>query len=145
LDAMAHWREGDRTQAMIAFERSLRLAEPEGYVRLFIDYGHPVVQLLHEAGRRNILPDYVAQLLVAAGNGSFGAIPRGPTLAEPLSDREQDVLSLMAAGLTNREIADTLSIAAETVKKHTSSIYGKLGVANRTEAAAKARDLALLN
>ncbi|MDQ3412316.1 MAG: LuxR C-terminal-related transcriptional regulator, partial [Chloroflexota bacterium] len=143
LHAMAHWRAGDRTGAMISFERSLRLAEPEGYVRLFIDYGQPVIQLLHEARRRKVLPGYVTRLLAAAGDGLAGA--NQATLAEPLSDREQEVLALMAAGLTNREIAADLSIAAETVKKHTSSIFGKLGAANRTEAAAKARALDLLS
>jgi LuxR family maltose regulon positive regulatory protein len=66
-------------------------------------------------------------------------------LIEPLSQREREVLRLMAAGLTNREIADSLSIAAETVKKHSARIFGKLGAANRTEAAAIARQLDLLD
>jgi LuxR family transcriptional regulator, maltose regulon positive regulatory protein len=66
-------------------------------------------------------------------------------LPEPLSLREQEVLSLIAAGLTNREIAAQLVVSPETVKKHTSAIYGKLGVRSRTEAAAKARDLDLLD
>ncbi|MDQ3695420.1 MAG: LuxR C-terminal-related transcriptional regulator [Chloroflexota bacterium] len=144
LQAMARWRAGDRADAMISFERSLGLAEPEGYVRLFIDYGQPVIQLLHEARRRGVLPGYVNELLAAAGGDPGGTLPAQTMLAEPLSDREQEVLGLMAAGLTNREIAADLSIAAETVKKHTSSIFGKLGVANRTEAAAKARGLDLL-
>lgn len=145
LQAIAQWRAGDRAGAIVSFERSLRLAEPEGYVRLFIDYGQPVIQLLHEARRRNVLSDYVAKLLAAAGSNSAGAVPSKTTLTEPLSDRERDVLGLMAAGLTNREIADSLSIAAETVKKHTSRIFDKLGAANRTEAAAIARALDMLD
>jgi LuxR family maltose regulon positive regulatory protein len=66
-------------------------------------------------------------------------------LPEPLTPREVEVLRHMAAGLTNEEIADTLFISSETVKKHASSIFGKLGVANRTEAAARARELGLLD
>jgi LuxR family maltose regulon positive regulatory protein len=142
---VALWQEGDRPMAMIAFERALRLAEPEAYIRRFLDYGQSVVSLLQEARRRNILPDYVAFLLAAAGSTSEGSIPGAVTLIEPLSEREKEVLRLAAAGLTNREIAQSLSISAETVKKHASAIFGKLGVANRTEAAAKARGLGLLD
>jgi LuxR family maltose regulon positive regulatory protein len=129
---------------MIAFERAMRLAQPEGYVRRFLDYGDPVVLLLRESRRRHILPDYVSALLTAAGS-SVGGIPGSAMLIEPLSEREQVVLRLAAAGLTNREIADSLSISAETVKKHMGAIFGKLSVANRTEAAAKARGLGLLD
>jgi LuxR family maltose regulon positive regulatory protein len=67
------------------------------------------------------------------------------TLPEPLSLREQEVLQLLAAGLTNREIAEQLVISPETVKKHTSSIYGKMAVSNRTEAVSRARELDLLD
>jgi LuxR family maltose regulon positive regulatory protein len=80
--------------------------------------------------------------LLAAFSGSPVSADR--FLPEPLSQRELEVLALMAAGLTNREIARRLVISPETVKKHTAAIYGKLGVKNRTEAAARARELDLL-
>ena len=129
---------------MVSLERALRLAEPEGYVRLFADLGHPMTRLLR-ARSRDVMPDYVARLLAACGadltleGAGSGALP------EPLSAREQEVLKLIAAGLTNREIASALVISPETVKKHTGSIYGKLGVRGRTEAAVKARSLDVLD
>jgi len=141
LQALAHWQDGDRAGAMPVLERSLRMAEPEGYVRLFADLGLPMVRLLQEARSRDVMPDYVAKLLAASG----GAATWGEALPEPLSGREQDVLTLIAAGLTNREIAERLSISPETVKKHTGSILTKLGVSNRTEASARARALDLLD
>jgi LuxR family transcriptional regulator, maltose regulon positive regulatory protein len=76
---------------------------------------------------------------VTTDSGSPAALP------EPLSEREQEVLALMAAGLTNREIGETLFISTETVKKHTGSIYAKFGVGHRTEAVARARELHVLN
>jgi LuxR family maltose regulon positive regulatory protein len=144
LQALAHRTSGDQTRAMIFLERALRLAEPEGYVRLFADFGLPMTRLLQEAHSRDVMPDYVARLL-AACNADFAPHAAGErTLPEPLTRRERDVLRLIAAGLTNREIAETLFISAETVKKHTGSIYSKLVVSNRTEAASRARELDLL-
>ena len=145
LQALGHWRRGEHARALTSLERALRMAEPEGYVRLFADLGLPMVRLLQEARARQVMPDYVATLLLACGHARSDADPAAEALPEPLSVREREVLSLLAAGLTNREIAETLVISAETVKKHTGSIYGKLGVNNRTEAAARARDLELLN
>jgi LuxR family transcriptional regulator, maltose regulon positive regulatory protein len=92
-----------------------------------------------------VLPDTVAKLLAA-----FGADLPFPTsaegaLPEPLSRREQEVLELIAAGLTNREIADKLVISLATAKKHVGNILGKFDVSNRTEAAARARDLDMLD
>jgi LuxR family maltose regulon positive regulatory protein len=144
LQALAHRTSGDQTRAMIFLERALRLAEPEGYVRLFADFGLPMTRLLQEAHSRDVMPDYVARLL-AACNTDFAPHAAGErTLPEQLTHRERDVLRLIAAGLTNREIGDALFISAETVKKHTGSIYSKLAVNNRTEAASKARELDLL-
>ena len=145
LRALAHWQGGDRAGAMVSLERALRLAEPEGYVRLFADLGHPISRLLQEARSRDVMPDYVARLLAACGADPAPAGARGGALPESLSVREHDVLKLIAAGLTNREIAETLSISPETVKKHTGSIYGKLGVRGRTEAALRARHLDVLD
>jgi LuxR family maltose regulon positive regulatory protein len=144
LRALAHWRRGEQASALTALERALRLAEPEGYVRLFADLGLPLARLLQEARSRAVLPDYVETLLAACGADLAFSAPAEATLPEPLTTREQEVLQLIGAGLTNREIAATLVISPETVKKHTASIYGKLGVRSRREAVARARKLALL-
>jgi LuxR family maltose regulon positive regulatory protein len=142
LRALSAWRSGDLTEAMIALEHALRLAEPEGYARLFADLGLPMARLLQEARSRRVMPHYVATLLVACGVDPTG---QERALPAPLSSREIEVLRLIAAGLTNREIAESLSISPETVKRHTAGIFGKLGAGNRTEAAAKARDLGVLD
>lgn len=144
LQSLADWRRGERVGAMTALERALRLAEPERYVRLFVDLGLPMARLLQEARSRGVMPDYVSRLLAAFGT----PVVFGPTirsLPEPLTEREREILKLLTAGLTNQEIAGTLSISPETVKKHTGNIYGKLGVRGRTEAAARARELDLLH
>jgi LuxR family maltose regulon positive regulatory protein len=143
LQALALWRRGDQAAAMTALEHALRMAEAEGYVRLFTDLGLPMARLLQEARARSLMPEYVDSLLASFSQSALSGAPE-KRLPEPLGQREQEVLKLIAAGLTNREIADTLIISPETVKKHTSSIYAKLGVSNRTEAAARARELALL-
>ena len=144
LESLGHWRRGDHAGAMVYLERGLRLAEPEGYVRLFVDLGVPAIPLLQEAQSRNILPGYAGKLLSASGAGLAPGAIHGEGPAEQLSHREEEILRLVAAGLTNREIADKLIISPETVKKHTAAIYSKLRVGNRTEAAAKARELDLL-
>lgn len=144
LQALAHGRRGEPASALTALEHALRLAEPEGYLRLFVDLGLPMLRLLQTARSREVMPDYVTRLLAAGGPGLLPA-PAEQALPEPLSPREQEVLKLIAAGLTNREIAEQLVVSPETIKKHTGSIYGKLGVSNRTEAAARARALDLLD
>jgi LuxR family transcriptional regulator, maltose regulon positive regulatory protein len=144
LGALAQQQRGDRVAAMPALEHALRLAEPEGYVRLFVDLGLPMARLLQEARSRDVMPDYVVALLAAFSADPGSAAGGEGTLPEPLSEREHEVLQRLAAGLTNREIADEFYISAETVKKHTGSIYGKLGVHRRTEAVTRARELDLL-
>jgi LuxR family maltose regulon positive regulatory protein len=144
LQALAHWRRGEHASAMAALEQALRISEPEGYTRLFTDLGLPMARLLQEARSRAVMPEYVANLLAAfRGDHPLDALAT-ISLPEPLSQREQEVLKLITAGLANREIAEILVISPETVKKHTGSIYSKLGVSNRTEAANKARELGLL-
>jgi len=145
LQSLAQWRRGDRTGAMTALERALRLAESEGYVRLFADLGLPMARLLQEARSRDVMSDYVATLLAAFGTDLAFPAPAERALPEPLTHREQEILELVAAGLTNHEIADKLVISPQTVKKHTGNIYDKLGVRSRTEAAARARELDLLD
>jgi LuxR family transcriptional regulator, maltose regulon positive regulatory protein len=143
LQAMAGWARGERAGALTSLERSLRLAEPEGYLRLFVDLGLPMARILQEARSRMVMADYVDNLLAAFGSSL--ALPKLETLPEPLTARERDVLKLLAAGLKNYEIAGRLVISPETVKKHTGNIYRKLGASNRTAAAARARELDLLD
>jgi LuxR family transcriptional regulator, maltose regulon positive regulatory protein len=144
VQALGYWQSGDRARAMTTLEHALRLAEAEGYVRLFADLGLPMVRLLQEARSRQVMPDYVQALLEASGAGGELLGTAHPAVLEPLTNREQQILELIAAGLKNHEIAEALAISSETVKKHTSSIYGKLDVRGRVEAVARARALDLL-
>jgi LuxR family maltose regulon positive regulatory protein len=144
LRSLGLWKRGDHPGAMTSLERALRMAEPEGYVRLFVDLGLPMARLLQEARDRGVMPQYVERLLGAFGSVTPAPERGGAALPEPLSQREEEVLALIAAGLTNREIAERLIISAETAKKHVGNICDKLGVRNRTEAAARARELGLL-
>jgi LuxR family maltose regulon positive regulatory protein len=144
LRAMVCWQDGDRAGAMTALDRALRLAEPEGYVRLFADLGPAMAPLLQEARRRDVMPVYAAQLLAAGGHALDSSSP-GELLVDPLSAREREVLTLLAVGLTNREIAGQLFISPQTVKKHTGNIYAKLNADNRTQAVARARELRILD
>ena len=128
--------------------RALALAEPEGYVRTFLDLGDPMAVLLRQAASRGVAPAYVGKLLAALGDegtgGHAAASPRAQPLVEPLSERELEVLQLLAEGLTNPEIGRRLFISLPTVKSHTRNIYGKLGVHSRKEAVARARTLGIL-
>jgi LuxR family maltose regulon positive regulatory protein len=153
--ALAHQTQGNRVQAIAALERALELAEPEGFVRLFVDEGPPMAQLLSEAAARGIMPDYVARLLVAfpgaareAGHTTepSAAATRSGTssFVEPLSPRELEILKLITQGLSNREIGERLFLALDTVKGHNRRIFDKLQVQSRTEAIARARELDLL-
>jgi LuxR family maltose regulon positive regulatory protein len=154
LQALAHSAQGDPAQALTSLQQALTLAETEGYVRVFVDEGEPMEALLRAAGLRGIKPRYVAVLLDAIGEETDGGTARtretgaspvgAASLVEPLSERELEVLRLVAAGLTNQEIADRLVIAVSTVKSHTNHMYGKLGVKNRTQAVARAKALGLL-
>lgn len=144
LSALAHWRRGDQAEALKRLEEALRLGRPEGYVRLLVDLGLPMARLLQEAQARDVLPETTSALLEAFGEAPEAGREPGAALPEPLTPREEDVLQLLAAGLTNREIGEQLVISPQTVKKHAGNIYGKLDVGNRTEAVARARELNLL-
>jgi len=143
LQAITLQAQGKMDQALISLERALTLAEPEGYVRTFIDEGAPMGELLRQAAAQGIKLDYVSALLTAL-ESETKAKDIHPSLVEPLSERELEVLRLLATDLANKEIAQTLFIAVGTVKQHLKSIYGKLQAHNRTEAASRARDLGLL-
>jgi LuxR family maltose regulon positive regulatory protein len=121
------------------------LAAPEGYVRTFVDLGKSLVPVLNHAASRGVAPQYAARLLSAFDHDqpALPSLERQP-LVEPLTERELEVLQLLAEQLSNREIGRRLFISLPTVKSHTSSIYGKLAVHSREEAVARARALAIL-
>jgi LuxR family maltose regulon positive regulatory protein len=146
LQAVALHAQGELGEAMVSLERALALAEPEGYIRTFVEAGPRMAKLLHEAKRRGIHPEYASRLLAAfpPTSGKASGMAAVPGLVEPLSDRELEVLRLIAGGLSNHEIAARLVLAAGTVKTHTRNIFGKLGVNSRTQAVAEARKLGIL-
>jgi LuxR family maltose regulon positive regulatory protein len=144
LQARLFQTRGDLDQALSALGRAFILAEPEGYVRTFVDEGEPMAALLRQALSRGIAPDYAARLLAAFDQEAEPTPPGMDALVEPLTEREMDVLRLIAAGLSNPEIADELVIAVSTVKSHVNHIYGKLAADSRTRAIAKAREIGLL-
>jgi LuxR family maltose regulon positive regulatory protein len=143
LQALVRQAQGDVEQALAALERALSLAEPEGYVRLFVDEGEAMLKLLRRAASQGITPQYTHKLLAAFEPGEYIA-PHPQPLPEPLTGRELDVLRLIAAGLPNREIAEQFYVSINTIKSHTRNIYGKLNVHNRTQAVNRARELELL-
>jgi LuxR family maltose regulon positive regulatory protein len=136
---------GDSDEALDPLSRALTLAEPEDYVRMFVDEGEPMARLLYEAAAHGITLDYTGRLLAAFPDVD-AAQPKHPSveMIELLSAREIEVLGLIAEGLSNQEIAAKLYLSPNTVKVHSSNIYGKLGVNSRTQAVAKAKTLGIL-
>lgn len=147
LQAIAYAAQNHKLQALTALQQALILAEPQGYMRIFIEPGPKIAPLLYEAAARGIKPQYIGQLLAAfpATSASSKDKARPVEMVEPLSQRELEVLHLIADGLTNREIANKLILSLNTVKGHTRKIYGKLGVNSRTQAIGKARAFGLLS
>jgi len=144
LKALAFQVQDDLEPAMAALLEALSLAEPAGYVRLFVDEGVPMARLLYEATSRGMATNYAGQLLAAFPASEPAARePRGEII-EPLSDRELDVLRLLAAGMSNPEIAEELYVATSTVSTHCKSIYNKLNVHKRWDAVERARQLGLV-
>jgi LuxR family maltose regulon positive regulatory protein len=154
LQALTLYVLGDTTRSLDSLIRALSLAEPEGYVRTFVDEGEPMATLLSDVrfsvarsrgAAASISPEYVGKLLTILEQTPPKQTPAGvEPLAEPLSERELEVLRLVAAGMKNAEIAKDLFVVVGTIKSHLNSIYRKLGVSSRTQALSRARELGLL-
>jgi LuxR family maltose regulon positive regulatory protein len=165
LQALAQQALGDMDEALNALERALSLAEPEGYIRLFVDEGRPMAKLLQQVARQGIALDYVTILLDAFSSGepfdyaqdrqrSGGAggkesastpqLPSSPAPIEALSERETDVLRLLNTDLSSPEIAAELVVSVNTVRTHIKHIYDKLNAHSRYEAVERAKELGLL-
>jgi LuxR family maltose regulon positive regulatory protein len=150
LQSVALYAHGEEEHAVRLLEDVLALTEPDGYIRIFVDEGAPMAHLLYEALSQDIASEYVQQLLAA-----FQVIEADEAvstkfqidqseLIEPLSEREIEVLDLIAKGLTNQAIATRLVLSIHTVKTHTRNIYSKLGAHHRAGAVAKARAFGIL-
>jgi LuxR family maltose regulon positive regulatory protein len=155
LEAVAHHAYGERDKAVQLLGDALALAEPSGFIRLFVDEGPPMVHLLGEAAAQGMMPAYVGKLLAVFEDVTMddgrptepapsSSVQHPSSLTEPLSQREREVLQLIAQGLSNREISERLFLAVDTVKGHNQKIFGKLQVQRRTEAVVRARELGLL-
>jgi LuxR family transcriptional regulator, maltose regulon positive regulatory protein len=140
LQALSLHQLGRIPEALQKFNQSLTLAEPEGYVRLFVDEGAPVAELLILAIQHNLHPEYANHLLslIPVRRSTAG------NLTEALTEREGEVLRLLATGLSNQEIAEKLVISLSTIKTHITRIYGKLDVTSRTQAILRARELKMI-
>ena len=136
---------GDMAQATGVLERALALAEPEGHMGALVDAGEQLVPLLLQVASREKATDHIARLLNAleADQPVEAALP-AQQLVDPLSERELEVLRLIATGLSNPEIAQELVIAVGTVKAHTSAIYRKLDVRGRAQAIVRSQELGIL-
>jgi LuxR family maltose regulon positive regulatory protein len=144
LQALDHQQRRDVVGAIGPLERALTLAEPEGYVRIFVDEGRPMAALLESASRHGIAPGHVGRLLAAFGQIT-NAASGNQALVEPLSERELDVLRLLATDLDGPDIARELVLSLHTVRSHTKNIYAKLGVNNRRAAVRRAQEHDLLS
>lgn len=132
------WDKGEREVALEKLTSALALAEVEGFVRAFVEEGQVMARMLYEVAADQA---YAGQLL-----NFFSDTPQidaGQGMVEPLNARETEVLQLLGQGLSNQEIADKLHLTLSTVKWHTSNIYGKLGVKNRTRAVARAKSIGI--
>ena len=152
LQAVAHHAHSESNEAVQLLGEALALAEPGGFIRIFVDEGIPMARLLSEAAAHGIMPNYISRLLavfeaeaqMSEDSSDLPSAPPDQSPTEPLSQRELEVLQLIAQGLSNREISERLFLALITVKGHNRNIYRKLQVRRRTEAVARARELGLL-
>ena len=153
LQALVLWARNEKQQALVTLAQALTLAEPEGYVRTFVDEGAAMADLLsatlearqrgHLDAAKHVPARYLAKLLAALA-GEAAAPTVDGRLLEPLSERELEVLALIAAGEPNAEIAGRLFISISTVKTHVNNLHRKLGARSRTQAVARAREMDLL-
>jgi LuxR family transcriptional regulator, maltose regulon positive regulatory protein len=152
LQAVSYHLQGENSKALELLDKTLLMAEPQGFIRLFIDEGLPMARLLTEAADHTIMTDYVTGLLAAFKYESqtgqekpgFSNASSVQPMIEPLSPRELEVLRLIANGFSNHEICEHLFLALNTVKGHNRRIFEKLQVQRRTEAVARARELRLI-
>jgi LuxR family maltose regulon positive regulatory protein len=149
LSALVLDAQDQPDEALEPLTRALTLAEPQDYVRIFVDEGESMARLLYRAAARGITPDYTGELLAAFQDldstpvaGSKAREPKSGII-ESLSAREVEVLDCLTEGLSNREIAQRLTISLTTVKTHTRNIYRKLDVHSRTQAVARAKELGI--
>jgi len=164
LQALLQDRQGERETALELLKQAVALAEPGGFIRLFVDLGLPMARLLVALHRRDVAPEYIAHILAAFGTKDdvdakssslvASSLAHGPSsspvlskaegLIEPLTPRELEVLALLDRHLTNQEISEELVVSPSTVKTHTLNIYRKLEVHGRKQAVARAKELGML-
>ncbi len=144
LRSIAYFLTSEIEHALSEIREVLALAEPEGYIRVFLDEGEPMENLLRHAASKGIHPAYIRKILSSAAPATEGIKPTQP-LIEPLSERELEILRKVAAGKSNQQVAEDLFLAVGTVKRHLSNIFGKLNVQSRTECIARSRELNLLD
>ena len=144
IKALAFQGKKDTESAVVALESALRLGQPEGYVRIFLDEGEAMIRLLCQVQSRRVGTSYASVLLSTIGKSSSTAQPSMQVLVEPLTSRELEVLKFIETGCSNQEIAAQLVISITTVKRHISNIYGKLGVKSRTQAVAIGKELRIV-
>jgi LuxR family maltose regulon positive regulatory protein len=154
--ALAYQAQGQSGDALEVIERSVRLAQPGGFIRTFVDLGPSMASLLYRLAERGTMPEhinrYVRRVLAAfpraEGQAAMVRDVREKAraeLIEPLTERESEILFFLFRGLRNKEIARELSISPRTVKRHTANLYGKLHVHSRKEAVTRARSLGILS
>jgi LuxR family maltose regulon positive regulatory protein len=152
LQALLSSAEGDEPAALTALQQAITLAEPGGFIRLFVDLGPSMARLLDQLRDQGVAPVYIARILAAFGTrdaplaaeGGRASRAEDGSLVDPLTPREVEVLALLARHLTNRQIAEELVISPGTVKTHTLRIYRKLDVRGRQQAVARAQELNVL-
>ncbi|MFC1581094.1 response regulator [Thermodesulfobacteriota bacterium] len=162
LQAMLYDAQDDEPAALEALTEALEQAEPGGFIRLFVDLGPQMANLLKRLVKQNVAVRYIGRILAAFKEDELGAVPdasdpgglsphhppqrssSSQPLVEPLTNRELDLMELLAQRMSNKEIASELCISTETVKKHLNNIYGKLNVSGRRQAVEKADSLGIL-